>query len=183
MIYEPLVKVGYEWVNVVDDADYEIFYSFDGTSRVTNWKEVRVKRVRADERQECRESDFPWLGTHALVLRERAVHKLRQVIEPHAEILPLKDADGASLYVLNVLNVVDALDEEKSAVIRFPSTRRIMRVTRPCFREPLIRGLDLFRLPFRASPTYVSQRFVDAVADAKLLGIEFRLTESARTSA
>lgn len=174
MIYEPLVQTGYEWINTVDDADYEKFLSFDGTSRVANWKPVRVRRVRADNQQDCRESDFPWLGSHALVLREQAVTVLRQLIEPCAEILPLETDDGVKLSVVNVLRVVDALDEERSVIVKFASSNRIMRVTRPYFREADIRGLDMFRLPFRPSPTYLSQNIVDAASTAGLVGLDFK---------
>ena len=174
MIYEPLVQNGYEWINTLDEADYEIFLSFDGAPRGANWKPVRVRRVRADVHQEFRESDFPWLGSHALVLRQTAVKALVHIIEPCAEVLPLKSDDGTELFAINVLRVVNALDEERSSVIRFPSSNRIMRVTRPCFKEHVIRGLDMFRLPFRASPTYVSQGFVNAVSKAKLVGLDFR---------
>ena len=174
MIFEPLVRTGYEWVNAVDDADYEKFLSFDGTPLAGSWKPIPVRRVRADNSQDCLESDFPWLGSHALILREPAVVALRQLIEPFAETLRLETDDGTNLFVLNVLRVVDALDEERSVVVRFASSNRIMRVARPYFREAIIRGLEMFRLPFRASPTYVSQTFVDAVSSAKLVGIDFR---------
>lgn len=179
MIYEPLVRTEYEWISTLDERDYEIFLSFDGGSRASTWKPVRVRRVRADDRQEFRESDFPWLGSHALVLRQRAVKALGHTIEQCAELLPLETDDEAELFVLNVLRVVDALDEERSSVVRFPSSNRVMRVTRPHFREAVIRGLDMFRLPFRASPTYVSQGFVDAASAANLVGLDFRKVWSA----
>ncbi len=173
MIYEPIVQAGFEWINAVDDADYETFLALDGTSQSENWRPVRVRRVRADEHQDCRESDFPWLGSHVLVLRERTLLVLGKLIEQFAEVLPLETDDGTKLSAINVRCVKDALDVERSTVIRFPSTGRIMRVTRPCFREPAIRGLDLFRLPFRASPTYLSQQFVDLATEAGLTGLDF----------
>ncbi|MEM9493164.1 MAG: DUF1629 domain-containing protein, partial [Myxococcota bacterium] len=50
---------------------------------------------------------------------------------------------------------------------------RIMDIERPAFIESAVRGLDIFRLPYRAMPTYVSQGFVDRVASAGLVGLEF----------
>ena len=173
-MYEPLVREGFEWVNTVDDADYERFRSFDGTPLVDNWTPVRVQLVRAIDRRQLRESDFPWLGSHALILRELAIARLQHLIAPCAEILPLEADDGANLFVLNVLKVIDALDEERSGgIIRVPNTDRIALVRQPYFHEERIRGIDLFRLPFRSSPTYASQEFVDAVAVAGLLGLDF----------
>jgi hypothetical protein len=31
--FEPLVRDGYEWVNCVNQADYEVFAGFDGSPR------------------------------------------------------------------------------------------------------------------------------------------------------
>ncbi len=174
MIYEPLVRTGYEWINTIHDSDYEVFASFDGRSRAQTWKPVQVKTGRADHRQAFRRSDFPWLGSHALVLRERAVTALRDVVSRHAEILPLAAADGSSMFVLNVLTIVDALDEERSKTRRLDDGT-LLRVTRPYFHESTIRGLDMFRLPLRTSPTYLSQAFIEAAAKAELVGLEFNL--------
>ncbi len=174
MIYEPLVAEGYEWVNCCDDADYEIFWSLDGSSRTKNWKAVKVRRVRADERQAFNASDFPWLGAHALVMRQKTVEALRDMLERSGEILPLATDDGTVLWVLNVTRVLDAIDEQHSEVLRFPGSGRIMRIKSLAFLEPTVRGVDIFRLPHRASSTYVSDRFVKAVQGAGLEGLEFK---------
>src|SRR5262245_15068777 len=31
--FEPMVREGYEWINCVNQADYEVFVGFDGASR------------------------------------------------------------------------------------------------------------------------------------------------------
>ena len=80
--------------------------------------------------------------------------------------------DGIELFVLNV-RAVDALDEERSNIMRFPGSDRIMRIASIEFRSALLGGLDIFRLPHRASSTYVSRRFVDRVNDAGLRGFDF----------
>lgn len=176
-IFEPLVADGYEWVNACDDSDYETFLAFDGAPRGRSWKPVKVRRVRADDRQAFRPSDFPWLGSHALVLRRTAVDALRDVLDAHGETLPLETDDGVELWVFNA-RTVDALDEAKSSVMRFPGTNRIMRISKVAFVEKAIRGLDVFRLPHRAASTYVSERFVERVKKAKLRGLEFNLVWS-----
>ena len=173
MIFQPIPVDGYEWINCVDEADYEVFTCFDGSPRGGSWKPIRVKRVPADEHQTAKQSDFPWLGAHALVMRPRAVTGLAQLLEPHGEILPLATDADVGLFVLNVLHIIDALDEGRSEILRFPSTNRIMRVTRPAFLDARVGGVDVFRLPHRASATYLSQRVVDTVRDLKLKGLEF----------
>jgi hypothetical protein len=173
MFYQPLVHEGYEWINTLDPSDYEKLSSFDGSPRAADWKPVAVRRVRADERQPGLASDFPWLGSHALIMRKRAVVALRGMFEAHGELLPLVTSDEVKLVVFNVTTVLDALDEERSSVERFPSTQRIMRIKKVAFRPTLVRGVDVFRLPHRMSATYVSRRFVDAANAAGLVGLDF----------
>ena len=172
MIFEPLVAEGFEWVNACDDRDYEVFLSFDGEPRASAWKPIKVRRVRADERHAFEPSDFPWLGSHALVMRRTAVEALLEILEAHGEILPLATDDGVALFVFNA-RVVDALDEARSSLVRFPGTHRIMRIEKVAFVEAAVRDLDIFRLPNRAGPTYVSERFVDRVEAAGLRGLQF----------
>jgi hypothetical protein len=171
-IYEPLVSEGYEWVNCCDDSDYEVFLGFDGSPRAGQWRPVKVRCVRADEKQKFTPSDFPWLGADALVMRRRAVDALRDILDAHGEVLPLVADDNVELFVFNA-RAVDALDDARSSVMRFPGTNRIMDITQAAFIEPRIRGIDIFRLPHRASSTYVSQRFVDRANAAGLVGLEF----------
>jgi hypothetical protein len=171
-IYEPLVDEGYEWVNACDARDYEIFLALDGRPRGATWKPVRVRRVRSDERHAFNPSDFPWLGSDALVMRRAAVEALRDLLEAHGEILPLATDDGVELFVFNA-RAADALDEARSTVVRFPGTNRIMRIREIAFVPSVIEGIDIFRLPHRASPTFVSGRFVERVDSASLRGLRF----------
>ncbi|MGO8999371.1 MAG: imm11 family protein [Polyangiaceae bacterium] len=96
------------------------------------------------------------------------------MFEPHAELLPLVGNDGLELFALNVTTVLDALDEERSSIQRFADTKTIMRIKKTVFRPTVVRDVDVFWLPHRASATYLSQRFVDAYAAAGLVGLEFR---------
>lgn len=172
-IYEMLGKEGYEVINAHNDSDYEVFLSLNGTPCASTWRPIKVHRVRADNRQACRPSDFPWLGADSLVMRKNAVDELRDILEKNGEILPLETDDEINLSVLNT-NVINALDEVNSDIIRFPGNNRIMLVKSPFFIKEKIRGVDIFKLPHRASSTYVSDFFVNRVRDAGLQGLTFK---------
>jgi hypothetical protein len=101
------------------------------------------------------------------------VAALMGLISGNAEVLPLLSDEGAELFVLNVTCVIDALDQERSEVLRFPGGR-IMLIKQPVFKQDLLNGVELFRLPHRASSTYVGSNFVTAVRAAGLEGLEFR---------
>ena len=172
IIYKPLIAYDHECINCLDDNDYEIFNKLDGSSKLDAWRPIRVDLGPADERQKGLPSDFPWLGSHALVMRHKAVAILRDILDAHGELLPLVTDDGVELQAFNA-RTVDALDQGRASVMRFPSSNRIMYIERVAFIEPAIRGLDIFRLPHRGSPTYVSQRFVERVAEGGLVGLDF----------
>jgi hypothetical protein len=170
--FEPMVREGYEWVNCVNQADYEVFAGLDGLPRRSTWTPIAVRRVRADENHECRPSDFPWLGSDALVMRPSAVEAMRDILDANGEVLPLLTDDGVELFVLNA-RVINALDEANSSLMKFPGTNRIMLIKTVAFVASRIEGVDLFRLPHRASSTYVSERFVERVKAAGLRGLVF----------
>ena len=119
------------------------------------------------------ESDSPWLGTHALVFRRHALYDLEAILLSYGELLPV-DCAEAELFILNVTNVQNALDEKTSGILRF-SDGRVMRIARYAFRPDVISGVDIFKIPnLRVSPTFVSERFVERFKSAGLRGVVFK---------
>jgi hypothetical protein len=126
-ISRPSVPEGFEWVLPRDHVDFEIFRQFDGSRRTHSWQPVAVELLRIDDEGVPRQpADLPWLGDHVLVLTSRAVRVLGEVLLPFGELLPLACADS-ELFVYNPLRVVDALDGERSKVVRF-SRGRVMDI-------------------------------------------------------
>ena len=169
-IYEPQVCAGFEWVLPVHDPDHELLWQLNGTSRRATWRPMPVAMLTADEHGELRaQADLPWLGSHVLVLRERAVTVLRPLLDRTGELLPFACPD-ADLWLFNVLTVVDALDEEHSELIRFDDGS-ILAVERYAFRPEVARGLPLFKVPqLLRGPLFVGEEFVESVAAARLIG-------------
>ena len=76
-IYTPLGLDGYELCHPVRKEDFEtINVAIDGTPRQSGWKPIPVKLVHSDEGQDLIESDSPWLGAHALIVRARVVEAM-----------------------------------------------------------------------------------------------------------
>jgi hypothetical protein len=59
-------------------------------------------------------------------------------------------------------------------VLRVPGTDQVMYMMQTSFIEGAIEGNDIFRLSHRGSLTYVSERFVDRVTAAGLVGLVFK---------
>jgi hypothetical protein len=90
-----------------------------------------------------RESDSPWLGSHALIFREQAA-KVYPLLAANGELLPLACAE-AKLSIYNPTNLLDGLDENASSALRF-SSGRIMSITRHVFKPEVVRDAEIFKL-------------------------------------
>ncbi len=158
-----------------DDEGHQTL-RFDGSSRAQGWEPVRVRTVTVDERGRPRaHTDMP-AGPGDLLLRPRALKQLGRVVQDYGEILPLQ-SDSDSVWVFNVTRLVDALDEERSDLLRSVEPgNRILRVRKPVFRADCLKGLHLFKV--RSHPmgiTYFTDMFVDLVREHDLTGLDFKL--------
>ena len=169
--FKPIGVKDFECVSLCDTKQYEILSSLDGTPCLSVWRPLKAERVKDDETQEGRASDFPWMACN-LVMRQKAVDALRDILKKSGEILPLATDDGVELYLLNV-HGVDALDEEKSSIVRYEKSGKIMLITKAVFFDNALEGVDIFRLPHKGGQIYVSEVFVERVRTAGLVGIDF----------
>ena len=127
-------------------------------------------------------SDSPWLGSQTLVLKDDAVRALQPIWEANGELLPVRCADAA-LHVFNATRVIDGLDESAAELVRFRNSERVMRITKYAFHSEALRDVDCFKIPqFRASPLFLSERFVDLWSAARLRGLEFGPSGTGRST-
>jgi hypothetical protein len=174
-VYKFEVQEGFEWVAPTDEAHFEVFSNLDGSSQAGSWRPVQMRLVKEDEQgRQLRFSDIPWLGTHAPVLRETGSCALGSALLTDGELLPLW-CDDAELTVFNVTTVLDALDLDRSDVVRFPSSGRIMMVRSHAFRR-IPSGIRAFKVPeLLRGPVFVTEEVVAAASDADLRGVGFQL--------
>ena len=79
-VYKPSVAEGWEWVLPEYEADNLTIVEAFGKPTGSTWRPIRMKVLRQDEDgRPWSEADMPWLGTHALILRPRAVAVLRDL--------------------------------------------------------------------------------------------------------
>ena len=128
-------------------------------------------RFPEDDLPKC---DFPVLlgAEPAAVFSDRALEVLLPLIEGSVEVLPL-DCEGDSLYLVNVIDVVDCLDENKSTAARI-SNGAIAFITHHVFHEQLVAGKHMFKLPMPRVPIYVSDDFRVAVETSGLTGLHWK---------
>ncbi len=178
-IYVPHSLTRYELCHPADPADFEyIVEQVSGVPRKSTWHPIAMEIIHKDNGLELLESESPWLGSHALVFRRRAVEALNPLLEEYGEFLPVC-CEEADLWIFNPTTILDALNEDSSSVLRF-SNEQIMRVNQYVFRPDIVRDIQIFKIPnLRASPTFVSDHFVQRWKSAGLRGLGFKKVWSA----
>jgi hypothetical protein len=87
-------------------------------------------------------------------------------------LLPLTFVDE-TYFVYNTTRIIDALDEDRSSVVRF-RTGEIMRIADYAFREK-VALLPIFRIPQSRVKVFVTDSFVERVRASALTGFDLRL--------
>ncbi len=182
-VFKQRVSEGFEWVFPVDDADYEVFRGFDGTSRLGSWRPISMQLGWEvdDDNPPYRPAAMPWMGTDVLFLKREAVEVLGDALSQWGELLPLQN-DETDLYVFNALYSLPALDEEHSDIVRFESGR-IMMVDRYVFDPAVIGDVEIFRLSqmLRGS-IFFTAPIVELINSAGFEGTTFELVWTDETT-
>ena len=175
-VYKYRPVEGLEWLLPVVSQDSRKL-RFDGTPRAAAWTPVRVNRLRRwEDGTALMPGDFP-AGSGFAVSRAAKEH-LGSCLEEAGELLPLECRNG-EFWTLNVTRLLDALDEERSEVLRATDTGEILMIHRhSLIRERL--GPEIFKLSQTPRGSiYFTEAFVNRVRATPLKGIDFKLVWSA----
>ena len=160
----------YENLTWKKEVDINYIQSFDGTKKKADWIPAKIKRMYDREF-----SNTPGLSPHIPVFDEKAVDVLGDLIAGNAEILPL-DCHEGTFYAINVINVMDCIDYEKSIYKTFSDGKRIMRFTKYVFDKRKVEGVNIFKVKDQTlKRPFVSEEFRKRVVDSKLKGFKFEL--------
>lgn len=169
-VYEFEMQEKFEWVIPDADDDFEIFRTFNGTTRSSTWTPIRMKLLR--EGEATLPSDMPWFRDGVPVLKRTAVDALGPLLRNDGEFLPL-ECNEADLWAFNGTTILDALDVDRSDLVRF-SSGRIMRVNSYVFRSDRLQNVFAFKVPgLLRSALFVTEEVV--VRAATLTGVGFKL--------
>ena len=160
----------YEWVLPVDDGDLEAM-GFGTMERLApSWTPIEVYILHRDGRTRMVHAEMPWHGSGTLIMRRAAAEVIRPLVEGQAELLPLR-CDEDQLWALHVTEVRDALDEDASDIVRFPSSGRILTVRTHVFRPEQLDGARCFKLPqMPRGRLYLAGDLADTIEAAGLSG-------------
>ena len=174
-VYELTLADGQEWAMPKVLEDNYVLSDLRG-QRQLHWSPIGMDLLTEDDEGTPRGySDFPWYGSHVLILRSDAANGLRKAMRPYGEFLPLKGGDGLELF--NATTVLDALDENRSEIIRFDDGD-VLNIERYVFRQEAVGNFPIFKLPYRASNLYLQAGFIDQINEMGFCGIGFKLVWS-----
>ncbi len=176
-IYEGFASKGD--VSFLGQESFEDNFFFYGTPTTRDWQAPRLASIWKPVEVVGRVrkfNDFPCADT-VPAFSERAVDALRDLLEPHGELLPLKSTLG-NYYAYNVTTVADVLDVDRSDVDwvsheHWPYWRMPNWIKHYQFLSDKIAGLIIFRIPEEKSKAFVTQAFVDRATECGLDGFNF----------
>ena len=151
---------------VADDVnDLDRLDAFDGTP-IGAWEPLPAHWDTSDPGRPI--PDVTSMRVPALA--ERGLDVLGELIEGHAQTLPLQIAEGPAAWLLNVTTLSDALDEEASEIRRFRDGR-FMKPLTYVFDPERLEGLTIFKLRQQPMSTVlVTGALVRRIRDAGLTG-------------
>ena len=173
-LYTYLPSNGYEMLDFYDGDDSKTLGNLNGEPQAQTWRPLRVRRVRMTARAAFRPSDSPYHAIGTIVFRRTAVDALRDILDAHGELLPVKDDGGVELFVYNP-RTLDALDHERTKGGR-DENGRITTANNHVFVLSVVEGVDAFRQAReRYAWIFLSDRFIQRWKQAKLKGLDFTL--------
>lgn len=147
--------------------------SFDGRGQYGNWSVTEIERLEPEKGLPL--SNAPGFFSHIPVFDEKAVIVLKRFIDGNAEILPLKSDEGA-FYAINVTNVLDGINYDKSQYKTYPNSNKIMRFIQYSFIKDKVLNQDLFKfIQELLKNVFVSDDFRNTVMRNGLTGFKFDL--------
>ncbi len=158
-----------QWENL----DLNFIRSFNGESKLMDWTDPGVKRMYGRVL-----SNFPGLTSHIPVIDTTSYKCLYDDLKDSSELLPIK-VDGLDLYMVNITEVLDCIDYEKSEYKLFSDGQRIMRFIKYVFDKDIISGKHIFKIKDEPLGTpFVSDALKEKVLANNLTGFDFKLAWS-----
>lgn len=143
---------------------------FIGKRLIENWNPPDINVLGKSKKLK---DVISWMHK-APVLSERAKDILAPLISPYAEFLPLIVLYGNNYYALNVVNLVECLDYERSEILFAPDEpSRILSISRTYFIENKLDTSPIFKISEWPSYVFVRRSFMDKVLENHLTGFIF----------
>lgn len=110
----------------------------------------------------------------SFILNEKSYKVLYPYLKNHSQIFKIK-SDNKIFYVVNVIDIIDCLNYDKSELKYFSSSGRVMDVEKYVFKTEKLKNATIFKLPeFPKSISYVTEEFKKVVEENNIKGFKFK---------
>lgn len=110
----------------------------------------------------------------SFILNEKSYKALYPYLKNHSQIFKIK-SDNKIFYVVNVIDIIDCLNYDKSELKYFSSSGRVMDVEKYVFKTEKLKNATIFKLPeFPKSISYVTEEFKKVVEENNIKGFKFK---------
>lgn len=159
--YEPIPKDGYK------------SYMFDGVHvKERNFDKIYPSKYKDEIDKPI--GDVFSVEVSSFILNEKSYKILYPYIKNEVQIFKIK-SENDKLYVVNITNIIDCLDYDKSEIKRFPSSDRVMRIIKYVFKIEKLKNATIFKLPENPKGiSYVTEEFKKVVEENNIKGFKFK---------
>lgn len=149
-------------------------FSFRGEP-VSNWTDATLypSMHRTEIGKEI--GDVLPVEVSAVVVNAHCFQIIKERIQDAVQVLNAR-SETQPLFVLNVTDIRDCLDREKSKVKLFSSSGRIMRIEEYVFRREMLGNAFIFKIPEEVhTHPYVTEDFKELMEQNGIKGFKFVL--------
>lgn len=163
---EKAMKLNVEDINSIDE-DHFLYIDFDGSPIKEEWSPPKLITM-----YKRRYKDFPTLVSGKPVISARVKKIIEPFVSKEVEFLPLLH-DELELYMLNVTNVLDCIDWQRS--IKSVHSNSIIRFDKQAFNFTKIpENTYLFKIKENAViTTYITDHFKNLIEQHKIKGLDY----------
>jgi hypothetical protein len=155
-----------------------LLYSDPESTRAYDCPMIRVRRATegymATEPNDLPFGDTPALMFGCIALSRRAMNALQPMLQLWGRFIPIvcEDCEGWDYRLLQVTKVIDALDQERTEIKRWPDGRVREPIRRPIFREDAVATAFAFQVPGYWGNVFLTDLFMQRVREAGLTGFD-----------
>ena len=180
-IYRMETDLAEKNVTFLDLLDHEAFMKFNkelrrGLPVSDEFRFVELERNNSNPREkEFMDCSQVWITTGIVLFNQKAKDCLEGVFGDYVEFVPAKYQDDI-YYIVNVLNIIDGLNYEKSEFEKLDDGRPYS-INKFSLRPNMVNNISIFKLFLEESiystEIFVSQEVKDIVEENGLTGFSF----------
>lgn len=163
----------YRTFSLLDHDEWRLLERFRiGVDKGETFPQIKVN----PNPREKKTGDFPYLTPGLPVFSERAMEAYKDLLAGKVKFLPIvpAKAGGIRYFIVQVINLIDCLDYEKSVIDYYPhDPSRMAGVDLFAFKPEMVADQIIFKIPEASTWTFVTEKFIACGKAAGLKGLSF----------